>query len=267
MQPDTGKHDDAKSDFLCDTDPAPVEIFNATGASSYVLTCEHAGRVIPKKLGDLGLHDRHLARHIAWDIGVDGLARLLATALDAPLVMQRFSRLVIDCNRPYSAEDCIPEVSDGTEIPANRELSDVDRLHRINKIHAPYHDEITALLDRRMVDKKATALVSIHSFTPCLEAAPAPRPWDVGLLYNRHEQLSHHVHDALEAEADHLNFTFNEPYSVSDLDDYTIPIHGEKRGIPNMLFEVRNDHIAHADGQRAWASLLSQALESATARL
>ena len=253
--------------LLSVADPAPVEVFNPRGASPYLLTCEHAGREIPLALGDMGLHDRHRQRHISWDIGAAGLARLLAEALDAPLVLQRYSRLVIDCNRPLAAEDSIPEVSDGTAIPANAGLSGPARRARVEAIHKPYHSQVTTLLDRRAAAGKPTALVAMHSFTPSLEAAPAPRPWDLGLLYNRHERLSRHAHDVLEVEAGHLKFTFNEPYCVSDLEDFTIPVHGEKRGLPHMLLEVRNDHIAHEAGQRAWAELLGRVLVAVAARL
>ncbi len=256
-----------ESNLLHESDPAPVEVYNASGSSPYVLTCEHAGRLVPRILGDLGVNDRHWGRHIAWDIGAEGLARMLADLMDAPVVFQRYSRLVIDCNRPLISEDSIPEVSDGTEIPANRGISAQDRDERIKDIHVPYHEAITNILDTREQKNKPTALVAIHSFTPSLDAAPSKRPWDIGLLHNRHEQLSSHVHDVLEVEADHLEFTFNEPYRVNDHEDYTIPIHGEKRGIPHVLLEVRNDHIAEEPGQREWAELLNRVFEAVASRL
>ncbi len=257
----------SRTGLLSSTDPAPVEVINATGTAPYFLTCEHAGRTIPESLERLGLDERHLERHISWDIGADGLARLMAEALDAPLVLQRYSRLVIDCNRPLHADDSIPQVSDGTTVPGNVGLEQAHRFQRTEEIHTPYHDAVTALLNERARAKKPTALVAVHSFTPCLEAAPAPRPWDLGLLHNRHESLSRHVHDVLEVEANHLNFAFNEPYTVSDLEDFTIPVHGEQRGIPNMLLEVRNDHISHAAGQSEWARLLGRVLDLVSSRL
>lgn len=267
MRPEFGPHGELKTGILSEEDPPPVEVYNAKGSAPYVLTCEHAGRTIPRHLGNMGLEDRHLERHIAWDIGAEGLARFLAEALDAPVILQRYSRLVIDCNRPLEAEDSIPRISDGTEIPINQKLMDSDKVERVNAIHTPFHDQITEILDARDREKKPTALLAIHSFTPSLEAAPAPRPWDIGLLFNRHEKLSRHVHDVLEVEASHLSFTFNEPYCVNDLEDYTIPVHGEQRDIPNMLFEVRNDHIADEKGQREWARLLGSVLKTVTATM
>lgn len=256
-----------KSDLLHDSDPAPVEVYNACGQAPYVLTCEHAGRLVPRALGDMGIHDRHWSRHIAWDIGAEGLARLLADVLDAPLVLQRYSRLVIDCNRPLLSIEAIPEISDGTEIPANQGLTEQEKNDRIEDIHTPYHDAIAAILDAREVAKHPTALVAVHSFTPSLESDPAPRQWDIGLLHNRHEKLSRHVHDVLEIEADHLEFTFNEPYRVNDHEDYTIPVHGEKRGIEHVLLEIRNDHIADESGQKLWAELLGRVFETVIGRM
>ncbi|MBT4038957.1 MAG: N-formylglutamate amidohydrolase [Rhodospirillales bacterium] len=258
---------DRVSNLLHDSDPAPVAVYNASGTSPYVLTCEHAGRLVPRKLGNLGIDDRHWERHIAWDIGAERVARMLAEHLDAPVIVQRYSRLVVDCNRPLYSEEAIPEVSDGTEIPANLGISDEDKGERIKDIHEPYHDALATLLDDRSQANVETALVAVHSFTPSLEAKPGPRPWDLGILHNRHDHLSRHVHDVLETEANHLEFTFNEPYRVNDHEDYTIPVHGEKRGIPHTLLEIRNDHISEESGQREWAELLNRVFKAIVLRL
>jgi predicted N-formylglutamate amidohydrolase len=248
-------------------DPDPVEVMNRTGSSDFVITCEHAGRAIPAHLGDMGLDEQERQRHIAWDIGIDGLGRALATALDAPVIFQPYSRLVIDCNRPAWAEDAIPEVSDGTEVPANRALQASEREARVASIHTPFHDMVADILNEREASGKRTAVIALHSFTPSLRARPAPRPWHLGILFNRDSTLSEHVHAAMEHEAGHLTFTYNEPYVVEDHGDYTIPVHGEKRGLPHSLFEIRNDRICDAAGQAEWCDLLCRVLPRAAARL
>ncbi len=248
-------------------DPNPVETANREGASPFVITCEHAGREIPKGLGDLGLDDHHLSRHIAWDIGIEGVGRRLAEMLDAPVIFQRYSRLVIDCNRPLWAEDLIPEVSDGTPVPVNKGIPDAERAARATHIHTPFHDEVAAILDHRAAGEHKTALIALHSFTPRLEARPAPRPWHLGILFNRDASLSEHVHNVMDEEAGHLTFAFNEPYMVEDHGDYTIPVHGEQRGLPHSLFEIRNDHIADEAGQADWAALLTRVLNKVAERL
>ena len=101
----------------------PVVLVNARGDSPFVLACEHAGRRIPKALDSLGLSRSDLIRHIAWDIGAEQVARRMSTLLRAPLVLQRYSRLVYDCNRPPDAIDAMPAVSELTAIPGNQGIS------------------------------------------------------------------------------------------------------------------------------------------------
>jgi predicted N-formylglutamate amidohydrolase len=59
----------------------------------------------------------------------------------------------------------------------------------------------------------------------------------------------------------------NAPYKVDDASDYAIPVHGEQRGIPHVLIELRNDLIAEAAGQQVWAGRLADALSSALRNL
>ncbi len=89
-------------------DVPPVHEDNAAGRSPFLLTSDHYGRLIPRALGDLGVPESELVRHIAWDIGIAGVADALAKHLDAHLIAQRYSRLVIDCNRPPGAPSSIP---------------------------------------------------------------------------------------------------------------------------------------------------------------
>ena len=109
--------------FLSDLDPNPVELVNKTSEAPVLLVCEHAGRAIPKTLGTLGLNKKVLMSHRGWDIGAEALARNLAKRLNAPLILQRYSRLVIDGNRPPGSSESILEVSDGVEIEVNKHLS------------------------------------------------------------------------------------------------------------------------------------------------
>lgn len=252
---------EALRDLLGPSDPDPVEVANADGASAFLLTCEHAGRAIPAALGDLGIVQAEMERHIAYDIGAEGLARLLAARLDAPLVLQRYSRLVVDCNRPFEAPDCSPETSDGTAIPANRSLTEADRLMRFEAIHRPFHDAIGVLLDRRQSDGRLTILVAVHSFTP--RFAGRERPWHLGVCSNRDGAFAGKLVASFAAANPGLNVAANEPYPVDDMSDFTIPVHGEQRKLPHVLLEIRNDLIADEPGQRHWAELIAVGLERA----
>src|SRR5262245_16279033 len=127
------------SGLLTADDPPPVEIFNDGGAAPLLMACDHAGRRVPRRLGDLGLDAASFDRHIAWDIGAAEVARQLALRLDSPLVLAAYSRLVVDVNRRPDDPTCIPEESDGTVVPANRGLSAAARAARIAALHQPYH--------------------------------------------------------------------------------------------------------------------------------
>ncbi|HEY1299394.1 MAG TPA: N-formylglutamate amidohydrolase, partial [Stellaceae bacterium] len=184
---------------LLDSDePAPVSIVNEAGASAFFLTCDHGGRAIPRRLGRLGLAEADTLRHIAWDIGIAGVGRRLSRLLDAPLVLQTYSRLVIDCNRDPAVPSSIPEVSEATEIPGNRSLTESERTARREAVFRPYHEAISAALDRRRAADRAAVLVALHSFTPVFKGAS--RPWHAGVLYNRDARLAHPLLALLRGE-------------------------------------------------------------------
>ncbi|MFT4121585.1 N-formylglutamate amidohydrolase [Bradyrhizobium sp.] len=236
-------------------DIPPAHEVNAEGASPFLLTSDHYGRLLPRSLGDLGVAESELTRHIAWDIGIAGVAERLAEMLDAHLIAQRYSRLVIDCNRPPGAASSIPVISEATTIPRNTGITENEREARRREIFAPYHDRIEAVISGRAHAKRPTVLVSLHSFTPVY--AGVARPWHIGTLYHRDTVLPRLLLRHLRAESD-LVVGDNEPYAVSDLTDYTIPVHGEARGLVNTGIEIRQDLIADQSGQQQWAERLAR---------
>ena len=211
---------------------------------------------LPRALGDLGLPESELTRHIAWDIGIAGVAERLSKQLDAHLIAQRYSRLVIDCNRPPGVASSIPLISEATTIPGNEGISREASARRgAREIFDPYHRRIDESIDRRLHDRQPTVLVSLHSFTPVY--AGIARPWHIGTLYQRDTVLPPLLLKHLRAEGD-LVVGDNEPYAVSDLTDYTIPVHGEARGSINTGIEIRQDLIADQSGQQQWAERLAR---------
>lgn len=236
-------------------DVPPVWEENAEGRSPFVLTCDHYGRLIPRILGDLGVPAGELTRHIAWDIGIAGVAEALSDHLDAHLIAQRYSRLVIDCNRPPAAPSSIPLISEATTIPGNKGLERHDAEARRRGIFQPYHHRIREVIERRLREGMPTVLVSLHSFTPVY--AGVARPWHIGTLYHRDTRLPPVLLKLLRAESD-LVVGDNEPYAVSDETDYTIPVHGEARGLMNSGIEIRQDLIADQAGQKQWAERLAR---------
>ena len=240
--------------LLSGEDPDPVEWVNAKSDHPVLLVCEHAGQRLPSRLGDLGLPSDALNAHIGWDIGARAVTLRMAEKLDAPAVLQRYSRLVIDCNRPPEAPDAIPAISDGVKIPGNTGLDAVHRQARVSEIFQPFHDATATLLD----NASRRAAFAIHSFTPSMGGKS--RPWDIGLLYRHDDETSPRLRDAIAAIRPDLTIGMNEPYQIEDASDWFVPRHGEARGIAHSLIEIRNDHIADAAGQSAFADLLSAAI-------
>ncbi len=234
-------------------DAPPVVEHNPLGRSPFLLTSDHFGRALPESLGDLGLPEGELTRHIAWDIGIAGVARALSERLDAHLIAQRYSRLVIDCNRPFTSPSSIPLMSEATMVPGNEGLTREATEARRREVFDPYHRRIADVIDRRLADGLPTVLVSLHSFTPIY--AGIKRPWHVGTLYQRDTRLPLLLLKALRAQAD-LVAGDNEPYAVSDETDYTIPVHGEARGLMNTGIEIRQDLIGDQAGEAEWAERL-----------
>ncbi len=238
-------------------DVSPVHEHNPAGRSPFLLTCDHYGRLIPRPLGDLGLPAEELTRHIAWDVGIAGVAEALSNHLDAHLIAQRYSRLVIDCNRPPHAASSIPLISEATTISGNEGLSRQVTEARQQAIFDPYHERIDEIIDRRLHEGLPTVLVSLHSFTPVY--AGIARPWHIGTLYHRDTVLPPLLLKSLRAEGD-LVVGDNEPYAVSDETDYTIPVHGERRGLMNTGIEIRQDLISDQAGEKSWADRLARIL-------
>jgi predicted N-formylglutamate amidohydrolase len=238
----------------------PFEVFGAEGRSPFLIICDHGGQLLPRSLGSLGLTPDELASHIAWDIGAGAVARRLAAALDACLISQRFSRLVLDCNRPLTAADSIATLSERTAIPGNAALSPGAAEARAREIFEPYHDAIRRVLAARERRGHPTVLVALHSFTPVFLGVP--RPWHVGVLYNRDARLAAPLLHGLRAAGD-LVVGDNEPYAASDVSDFSIVAHGERRGLPHVELELRQDLLLDDASQSAWARRLAGHLVAA----
>jgi predicted N-formylglutamate amidohydrolase len=250
--------------LLTKTDPPPFEVVRETGTSDLFLTADHAGQVIPAALGNLGLSEAELQRHIAWDIGIAATTRHLSELLDATAILQTYSRLVIDCNRDPSWPSAMPEISELTPVPGNLDLSPTDRAARTEAIFTPYHTRITQLLNARQKAGRRTILIAMHSFTPVFKNER--RDMQVGVLYNKDPLYASALKALLEAEGD-LIVGDNAPYAITDKSDYGIPVHGELRGLRHVEIEIRQDLLADASGQIGWAKRLARLLPNAAESL
>jgi predicted N-formylglutamate amidohydrolase len=248
--------------FLFPDEPSPIMLPRPDGTSDLVVVVDHAGRGIPRRLGDLGLSEADLLRHIAWDIGAWAVALRLAERLDATLIGQAYSRLVIDCNRDPTVESAIAGLSEVTVIPGNTALSVADAAARRTAVFDPYHGRIRMLLEARKAQGRRTVLIALHSMTNVYKGVQ--RPMQCAVLFGRDDRFARCVLDAFRREAG-LRVGENEPYSVSDETDYTIPRHGEARGLPHVEIEMRQDLIVDEQGQIEWAERLARVLTEADA--
>jgi predicted N-formylglutamate amidohydrolase len=246
--------------LLAADEPPPFVESGRHGQSPFVIVVDHASRRIPRRLGDLGLPPAELERHIAWDIGALAVARQMAATLDAALIAQSYSRLVIDCNRDPSVPTSIPAQGESIEIPGNRGLSCEEIGARRSEIFEPYHARVRSLLDDRAAAGRRTILVAQHSMTPIFKGVS--REMHAAVLYNRDRRFAGLVLDGLRREGG-LTIGDNEPYFVSDETDYTIPRHAEARGLPHVEIEIRQDLIGHEVGQDEWARRISRILKEA----
>lgn len=253
-------------DLISADEPPPVSVEHAGGDSPFLLIADHAGNRVPAALAGLGLPQVELDRHIGIDIGILEVGRGLSRHMGATLIHQPYSRLVIDCNRRPGRPDAMPEVSDGTRVPGNIGLDPAARALREAAIFRPYHARIDAEIRTRQAVGRPVVLVALHSFTPRHGDYLAPRPWEIGVLWNRDERLATALIEVLTAPGD-LTVGLNEPYGVNDDIDYAIPVHAEARGLVHVEIEIRQDQIADATGQAAWVARLAQALPLALARL
>ncbi|MGE0161862.1 MAG: N-formylglutamate amidohydrolase [Dongiaceae bacterium] len=248
--------------LLTTGEPPPFEWVNEGGAAPVLLICDHASRRVPRCLRDLGLSESELARHIGWDIGAAEVTRHMARRLDAPAILSGYSRLVVDCNRHPHDPSLMPAVSDGTAIAANAALAPAERQARLDALYHSYHRAIAARLDRFAATGVAPALLSVHSCTP--EMNGRFRPWHIGICWEADRRLAGPVLEAL-SRAPGIVVGDNQPYSLDAREDYSVPVHAMRRGLPHLQVEFRQDLVVTPEGAVRWAEALLAALQPALA--
>ena len=243
--------------WIAADEPPAYEVVNGEGRGRVILTCDHASARIPRRLGTLGVSAADRKRHVAWDIGAEVVARRLSERLDAPLVLCGYSRLVVDCNRPLDQPEAFVTQSEDVQVPGNRSLGADERAGRANAFYWPYHDAVNRVVGARTGGERPPVLVAVHSFTPVYHGQR--RPWHIGVLSRLDRRLAELLLGRFGADSA-LCVGDNDPYRVALDDDYTIPVHGEIRGLPHALLEIRQDLIAEDRGALDWAERLAGVL-------
>ena len=242
---------------LAADEPQAVEWLNPKGTGPFVFGCEHASNRIPTRLGTMGLDATELARHIAWDIGARRLTELLALRTDSPAILQRYSRLVNDCNRTVGHPGAFVTDADGSCVTGNLGLTDADRAAREREIYRPFHDALTGTIERRQQSAERFAFIAVHSFNKSVRSIA--RPWHIGFIYNQQPALSKRLISWFRERTDFV-VGDNEPYSPLHAVDHTIRVQAEVRSIPYSMIEVRNDLLRSESEIAGWADLIAAAL-------
>lgn len=259
LDPPTNRPSEAtRPSLIGPGDAPPFFRYNEEGGASALIVADHASPYFPAAMNQLGLADWVLERHVAWDIGSDELARALADRLDAPAVLAGFSRLIVDPNRQLHDPTAFIEVSDGIAIPGNQDLSEDDKSLRVQSFFQPYHDAISERLDAFRADSQVPVLLSIHTCTPVF--AQVVRPWHIGVLWDHDPRVAVPLMERLR-HVEGVCIGDNEPYSGRHPHDFTIDYHAERRGLPHVGIEVRQDLVSDPEGARRWADILGDALE------
>lgn len=241
----------------------PTHTFiEAQQSTPFLIVCDHASAAFPEEFGANPISAQDAARHISHDIGAVEVTRLLGAHLPAHTFVAKISRLVVDLNRAADCADVIPEISDGTDLPFNKNLSEVERSIRLMRYHLPYHLALASIAKAHH-DKHAEKSLGIlvHSFTPCLTCIEHPRPWHIGLLWRDDERTAQRLKLWFEHHTDYV-VGDNEPYTAFSDASYTMRKHFGAQNIPHIAIEIRQDLIGDKAGQEKMAKVLAQAFKA-----
>ena len=237
----------------------PWVILGQPTEGGILVVCDHASNHVPEEI-DLGIDGRLLSQHIAYDIGVTGVATFLVELSGCAAFLATNSRLVVDLNRYPEDASAIPVVSDGMDIPGNH-LDEAGRKERLERYFHPYHQRLETLLHQY----PPALILSVHSFTPRLESDPhGHRPWEIGVLYNEYETAANLAIERLDGEG--LIVGDQLPYSGKLL-NATMNRHAEANDIPYVGVEIRQDLVGTSVGQERFAAILGEMAQYVTERL
>lgn len=240
----------------CASSFEPFKVLEGQQELGLIILADHASARLPESYGTLGLEEHEFSRHIAYDIGIEDVATGLNKALNVPVVMSQFSRLLIDPNRGEDDPTLVMCISDGALIEGNARIASSEVDHRIATYYRPYHQAISDQIDNFLETGIHPIILSLHSFTDNWRGTP--RPWHGGILWDRDHRFVHPLLKALQSES-HLHIGDNEPYT-GQLKGDCMYRHGTSRGLAHALLEIRQDLITSKSGQDEWVDRLASHL-------
>lgn len=237
-----------------------VELLNPCERPAFILLCEHAANFIPAEFNDLGVDEATLNSHAAYDLGALALAKLLTKKLNAPLIAQKVSRLLYDCNRPPSEASAMPVKSEIYEISGNVGLTQTQRNERTERFYEPFHNLCETVIQHELDDDNQAIIVTIHSFTR--HYFGKDRNTEIGILHDDDHRFADAMLE-LAANDDQFKFERNEPYGPQDGVTHSLKEYAQPHGLHNVMIEVRNDLLADAQQQNNVAEKLATYLLAA----
>ncbi len=232
------------------------EIVAGSLQSGIIFICDHASNFIPPEYNNLGISNYDLNRHIAYDVGAATMTRVLAQEFNAPAILSKFSRLLIDPNRGADDPTLVMRISDGALIKGNATINQNEIENRIQQFHAPYHAAIKQVVNASLELSIVPIIISLHSFTRVMNTVK--RPWHIGILWDNDPRLTCPLIEALREQTD-LIVGDNQPYN-GGLEGDTLNVHATQRGLANTLIEVRNDLISTEADAATWGLRLANIL-------
>ena len=222
-----------------------------------LVSCEHATNHVPAAYRPLFRGaGAVLASHRGYDHGAATLAKHMARALHAELLMGRATRLLADLNRHAHALAALSEFS--------KQLTADEQRRMLARWHTPYRAHAAAWVTRALADGARVVHVSCHSFTPRLDGEI--RHADVGLLYDPQRPLEVALVRAWRAaiadRCPELRLRRNYPYrGVADGLTQYLRKHAPAGGYAGIEIEI-NQRITRGPRSR-WQQMRAMLCETA----
>lgn len=247
--------------LLGDDEVEPYVVLNREGSANCILTCEHAGAVVPESLDLLGMDPEDYTKHYAFDLGIRRVVETLSVLLDAPAILGNYSRLVVDLNRDLDHPTAFVTIGEGKTVPGNIGMPPENRAARVREIYEPYNTELGHMIDHAVAEGHHPAIISLHSFTP--QYFQFRRPWEIGFLWTHDYRLSRALIDCFQQRGYVVGD--NQPYDHRIVRGSAVNRHADARRLSNTLLEIRNDLILNDKDADDWAKLLADGLHEVLA--